>query len=481
MKNVSQENKVLKTRGFFVLFAILIFMYIMNSLTPLLNEDYFSSFVWPKGVPNLGVLPENATRVSSISDVLHNCGVYYMMEGGRLPGGLIVGALFWDLGKACFNPVNAVLMTLLVVEIYWLSHEGKVTFDFNSSYLIWIFFSLWAFNASFVDSCLWMSGSSNYLWMIVAVLAFLLPYVRNFYDNNSFNKDSLKMVVSMFFMGVLAGWSHETTICWLIFILMNWLYICKKRNELHNWKVAGFLGICLGYALLIFAPGNFSRLAMQQQANSGLLFSEIYLYKFNELAGILVFHFFLWYFILRFFIRKKNGINQTKIAIPYLILAKVCSIIAFGSGILMFLIPASTWRVSFLNLVFLTVAVASLFRMQEVTNICIIKDNVKVFLKYVGCSFFTLTVVVSLWCNYTNWNYWQDILALIKKEQQYPTSTVIYVHPYYTDEQLALRFASGFHLIYMPVVYGDENNKINAVVAKYYGIKGIAKKNNIYH
>ena len=50
------------------------------------------------------------------------------------------------------------------------------------------------------------------------------------------------------------------------------------------------------------------------------------------------------------------------------------------------------------------------------------------------------------------------------------------VDPFFTDEKPLLQLGSGFHLIYMPVVYGDEHDRINAAVAKYYGIKGLAKR-----
>ena len=79
---------VINKNGLLVLLMIFCIMWILNIFTPMLNEDYFSSFVWPEGVPNLGTLPEDARRVSSLSDVLENSRVYYLTEGGRLPGGL---------------------------------------------------------------------------------------------------------------------------------------------------------------------------------------------------------------------------------------------------------------------------------------------------------------------------------------------------------------------------------------------------------
>ena len=47
--------------------------------------------------------------------------------------------------------------------------------------------------------------------------------------------------------------------------------------------------------------------------------------------------------------------------------------------------------------------------------------------------------------------------------------------PYFTDSNSLFLFSSGFHLIQMPVVSDDVNNRINLIVAKYYDIKGIAK------
>lgn len=451
-------------------------MLILNILTPMLNEDYFSAFVWPEGVPNLGVLPVNARRISSISDVLENCRVYYLTEGGRVPGGLLLGVLFWDLGKSYFNPFNALIMTVLVMEIYWLTHEGKVTLKFTPSYLVWIFFSLWAFNASFVDSCLWMSGSSNYLWMMVVVFAFLIPYVQNYYDASLISKDNSCKSAGIFLFGVIAGWSFETIICFLILVLGYWLYLCYKQNRLQKWKVSGLLGLCTGYMLLIFAPGNFFRFSQQHQINGEVALNVLFTYKFSELAWIVLFHFFLWYFIVCFLIRNKNRFINNKEMRPYLNIAKCCILVAFGSGILMFLIPVSGWRPSFLSLSFLVMAAASLFRGMKIINEHVLKRREKMFLTFVGYSYFIMTVFVSIWCNYINWNHWNDVLNIIKQEQNNPTNQVLVINPYFTVNKPILNALSGFHLIYMPVVKGDEKHRINVTLARYYGITGIKLK-----
>lgn len=456
-------------KGIMTLLLIFSFMYLLNSLTPLFNEDYFRAFVWPEGLPNLGRLPENTQKVSTFFDVLENARVYYFIEGGRVPG-CVLSTLFSWLGKKYFNPLNALMTTVLVMEIYWLQHEGKVTFDFRPSCLFWIFFSLWAFNIVFVDTNLWIAGSCDYLWMLVIVLLFLIPYTKNYYNPHLLNDDTLEMTAGMFFLGLLSGCSHETTICWLLIILLYWLYLCKKENTLQNWKIAGFIGLCTGYALLIFAPGNYARLFFQQQANNARAFSQLFNYKTIEFLCINYFHFLVWYFIVRFFSKYKNKIKQIQSITPYLKLAAMFTIIALGSGIFMFIIPVPMLRPSFLNLVFLTIAVALLFRAEEVIKESVIQQKTKLFLKLVGCFYFILTISVSIWFNYTNWNQWNNILAIIQKEQKNPTNIIINVEPYSKWSS----FARGFHLIPMPVYPGDENNFINATVAYYYGIKGIS-------
>ena len=189
----------------------------------------------------------------------------------------------------------------------------------------------------------------------------------------------------------------------------------------------------------------------------------------------MLFHFFLIYFIVRFFLSEKRRFKNKPEIKRYLSVAKIFSFIAIGSGIVMFMIPVSGWRPSFLSLVFLVAAVATLFRGQDIANKFVFNKREKGFLKLIGCSYFIMTVFVSLLCNYTNWNHWNDILSLIYMEQKQPSNLVLNVKPYYTDDKAWLHFCSGLHLIYMPVVYGNENNRINATVARYYNIKGVAK------
>ena len=463
----------MRKKGLFILFLIFVLMFILNSFTPLLSDDYYSAFLWPQGMRINDTSHEAIKRMSGFEDIIRGIKGYYYTWGGRVPGGLPVSFFVWQ-GKEFFNPLNAFMIPVLVAEIYWLSHEGKVSVDFNPSYLVWIFFALWAFNVSFLDTCLWLAGSSNYLWMLVIVLAFLIPYIRCYFDINAFKNESILFKIGIFFLGLLAGWSHETTNCWIVLMLLYLLNESWKKGELRFWKISGFTGFCLGYALLVFAPGNFSRLQLQQNTDSVVIASELLSAKILELVTILLFHFIIWYFIVSFIFkykRKKEKFIQKNTSL-YLNIARLFILIAFASGLMMFFIPSNGLRPSFLNLVYLIIASALLFRLQEVNGVYVIDNRGKSILRFIGYSYLTVTIFFSIWGNYINYCHLQKILVSVNEAAKQSQSRIMVVTPSLTSKNDIWLYGSGFHLVPLPF-YEDENYEINKTFSYYYGIKGI--------
>lgn len=466
----------MKKQGLIVLFVILSFIYILNSLTPLLADDYFAAFIWPEGVRINGLVPENAKRITGLANIYESVKNYFLTWGGRVPGSVFRQFFVWQ-GKAFFNLVNAFMLTTLVAEVYWLSHEGKVTFSFNPTYLVWIFFSLWAFNVRFIDTCLWVAGSCDYLWMTVLILAFLMPYVRNYFDASVFKHNITVVAVMLFFLGLIVGCSNETTNCWIVIVLAYWLYVSRKKDDLQAWQLFGFIGFCLGYALLILAPGNYSRLQLQQHTGSLVMSNALLGNKLVELVIILFFHLILWYFIISFFFKFRNRkhlfvCRETDL---YLNTAKLFILIACGSGLIMFFIPSNGLRTSFLNLVYLTVASAFLFRLLEKSGISFFDKASKSFLSIIGCAYLIITMSVSLWGNYINNKYWNDIVINLDKAKVSSANIVIEILPPPTSQNDKWLLGSGLHLVPIPVVH-DESHEFNKMISIYYGIKGIKLK-----
>ncbi len=459
-------------KNIMILSLIFFVMLLLNYMTPLYNEDYFATFVWPMGVPNLGELPENVRRVLSVSDYFDSLKTYYFTGGGRVPGA-IIGGLFANIDKVIFDVFNSFVFVLLIVVIYWLSHKGRITLDFDFSWLVWIFFALWTFNGPFVDTYLWMSGAINYLWMMVVVLLFLLPYVRDFYSPDSYETAGKRMAWSMFFIGLLAGCSHETTICCVILLLFYWLYLCKKENMLQAWKITGFTGLCIGYTCLVFAPGNFTRLGETQYYTT--LDGRIF-----EFSIIFMLQFILWYFIIKF-LRIQSKINANSSVVRHLKLGKAFLAVSVGATTLNTLLPVSCWRPSFLSLVFLIITFSILYTSHKEGHIDIVPDKPRLLLKAVGYTYLIFSIICCLHANFSTWQYWNHSMDYINTERELHPDKIVVIScrkskPY--ESSFIWNFLTMYRVVFPPVGSEDENDRINRIFARYYDIKGIRVEND---
>lgn len=122
------------------------------------------------------------------------------------------------------------------------------------------------------------------------------------------------------------------------FCIISFIFSHRKKEGMENWLYFGFVGLMIGYMLLMFAPGNMVRLYAEQNGNNWLTWERIK-GQFSLFGFIFCyFQVFLWYFSLRslFSLRKrdKNNIELEK----EVWLVKVLLVVAFGmTGIMIFL------------------------------------------------------------------------------------------------------------------------------------------------
>ena len=453
---------MIKKRSFLFLLIIFFIMLFINIMNPLSYDDYFLAFIWPEGLGINEILPPGTKKITDISDLYKSLKAYYLSWGGRIPGQSLMTFFVWQ-GKTIFNFLNSLIFLVLIAEIYWVVHEGRIEPNFKPNYIIWIFFSLWSFNIAFYDTFIWLSGSCEYLWMLVLLIAFLLPYIQNYYNKHLLCNDRLIFSIKMFLLGVLSGDSRETVICWIITILLYWTFKCHKENNLQYWKVSGLFGLCVGYSLLIFAPGNFSRLAIQNHMNGILITEDFLFFKMVQTLAILCFHFLLWYFLVKFFIiysRNKHEFKKSENLFLYLNFAKICTILAFVSGMLMIFIPSGGFRPSLVTLVFLIVAAGTIFRASEKTGFFLFAAKKRVFMKRISCSYLVLTILFALIGNYLNWRHWNSIQNLVKMAQQNHTDLILEIEPYPIRDVHVIKLLSGFHINPMPFNGKNEDDPI---------------------
>ena len=446
-------------------------MFGLNFLMPLCyGDDYVYAFTW-SGQSMYIPLLETAQRVSSITDVFRSQWSHYLTGNGRLPAHLLVQFLLW-MGKSVFNFLNPIIVVLLVLETYWIADKGNVSFKNLQPGRLWgIFFSLWAFTVNFVGVFLWVSGSCNYLWMTAVLLSFIILYVRKYFSINSIMFHSNLSKYMIFLWGMIAGWTNENTVCWLILLLGVWLFRSRKKIGLETWMWYGLAGLCIGYALLIFAPGNAIRAAS---------YAGINIWSWQHMRSKLItfgviefFQIFLWFFILTSF-KKIKSLTLQGDSLRQVFLVKVfCAFNLLSNGIMLFA-PEFPARSGFASLVFLTIAAASLLRLQSDAGIKLIDEYAGKFLLGVAGLYFIVTLGATYAGIYFSNQYDKNVVELVKQHKAAGNLSVLEI-PAPPDCPESLISLSGRHIV-QSTLTEDENDWTNVAYARYYGIKGICVK-----
>ena len=238
MKKIKNIKLSIKQQKYLILFSIFIMMLILNFLTPLIADDYSYSF----GLEN--------KRITNIIDIILKQADHYMKWGGRTVAHTIAN-FFLMYSKYFFNVANSLIYTLLVYLIYEHSRSSEKE---KPLFIILIHFGLYFLTPVFGQTCIWLIGSCNYLWTTTIMLSFLLMYKERANKN-----DRLPLIIGMFFLGIVSGWTNENTAFGLIVITLLSTIIYKKKNKIQRYKLSGLIGLIIGFIIMIIAPGNYVR------------------------------------------------------------------------------------------------------------------------------------------------------------------------------------------------------------------------------
>lgn len=463
--------------GVFVLF------YLLNWLTPMaFGDDYLYTFIW-QGHSMFTPLTEEAVRISSLKDVFVSQWSHYFTWSGRAVSHTLIQLFLWA-GKPVFNLLNSFIAILLIAEIYWCAHKGKVSLYFDSSSLCWISFALWAFTPGFSGVFLWISGACNYLWTAVFLLGFLLPYIRKYYCFEEVMIANKYFKFLMFFLGMIAGWSNENGICWIILVLFLFIFVNRNSSKKETWMFAGLAGLIIGYALLMFAPGNVARLHVELSRMNvetgtvlGWLKRELIGEKLAMLSVVSFFQFLLWYFCLRSLYQLRQQALHNESLKKERKLAMILCFLSFCMTIMMFFSPRFPLRSSFPGTIQLVIAGCILLRIQGEYDIEIVKKNAKRFLFVVGLLYMVVTVPATLYGFYDYNSQIKSLIAYVQNSEE-AKEKIITVQAIIPVSE-ALTNASGLHIPSFEM-FEDENFWSNVAFSRYYGIKGIRMiKNNV--
>ncbi len=447
--------------------CIYLFLYMLNYLHPMsFGDDYLYSFIW-QGKPMFVPLSEYAVRVSSWQDLFVSQWSHYLTWSGRVVAHVLIQFFLW-IGKDIFNFFNAFIGTLLVAEIYWCINKGRVTFSFDSGTVCWIFFVLWAFTPGFSPVFFWLTAACNYLWTNVILLGFLIPYVKKYYMFDKKNEKTIIFALLMFCFGILAGWTNENSVCWIILVLMVFVFECRKKETVEKWMYTGLAGLMSGYALLMSAPGNVERMRAEHGLDWNIM--QALPDNFRMLLAVLLFQLLLWYFVTRSVFSLKSISVRADCFHKEMLLVKILCSLAFGMTAIMLLSPFFPPRSGFSGTIYLIIASGILLRIQTQNGIELIQDRAKKFLFSVGVLYFLLTASVTLQHFYRSYNLINTFIKdTVQKEESYRN---IVDARLLQNSNKKEDIMSGFHTLGFELSE-DENNWINVAFARYYGIKGI--------
>ncbi len=223
--------------------CVFLFFYLLVRHTPMVMDDYNYTFHWGSNGFN-----------KTVFDIFDSLVTHYMYTNGRIVLHFFV-FLFCMVDKVWFN----LSASLCFCALGWL-----VAFHCTGSFrkirphaLLLVYMGYYLLTPSFADSFLWIAGSCNYLFSLVIVLTYLIPWRRALAGKLD---SSRWLYPSMLIGGVLAGWTNENLCLALITIQIGFLIVFHIRKiAVKPWMMLGLVGSVVGAAAMLLAPGNMVR------------------------------------------------------------------------------------------------------------------------------------------------------------------------------------------------------------------------------
>ena len=265
--------------------------------------------------------------------------MHYVDHTGRSVAHFLLRVFLFMGPKWIFNVVSALVFMIQSLLIY-ANIEMKKKYDIRVYAIIICF--LWIFDPAISDTVFWEDGACNYLFTTTIILGFITYFRKCMIQEK---KNSIRLMITMAIMGILAGWCNENTSGGAILFIMMLLFLKWRDNKSFSfvkpWMVSGFVGSVVGFLIMFLAPANFSRKdgAASKEAHSGVLgimarFLKMVLNVKNNYL-ILVLMFVVLLIIIRSIcVTKEKYVEVTSFMklIGFVALATVLSLIAVPDG-----------------------------------------------------------------------------------------------------------------------------------------------------
>ena len=280
----------------FILASFGVLMYVRTRLIPRYADDYPFSFIWDgKHHGNLAFGDQRYRRVRKGRDLVRSQVSHYLTWSGRTVGESLNQLFLIPKDKHLFDLTNTAVIISQILLSDWIGSQRIRIKSIPASLMKALTMGFWFGTPHLCSTALWQTGAMNYSWPGVLQSLFLLPY-----SLSGKNRELKVPVWPMVIAGLLAGWSNEAGGGIACLLAGARLFKDARDKRVEKWKVYGFVSACIGYALLMLAPGNFNRFKLEKEysdilpddfGKSGSVPSE-YVYKPEMFA-----HFFKSSFI----------------------------------------------------------------------------------------------------------------------------------------------------------------------------------------
>lgn len=315
----------------------------------------------------------------------------------------------------------------------------------------------------------WLSGSSNYLWIITPILIMILIF-RKYLINQAAIRNNIVNAFIIFIIGVLAGWSSENGSAGMLVILTLYIvYYYFNNIQMSKYIISGYIGSLIGYGLLITAPGILVRKATEEATVHTYIIFRIFMIAYFWIAflfAIFIILAIVYFLGKRYYdFKKNNSVYQAVIFV----------IASFGAAFCMLAAPTSPERTWFYVVVYIIIAIGIFYEKFdfEVSNVDI---KAKLMLRRL-----VLSVIVISSCNFVVMYLdtvmsTYEIMVQTKAREQYILSEKAKGNLDISTPVLSHKYPL---LAHHDALYGlsditeDKNHYANISVCRYYGIRSI--------
>lgn len=332
-----------------VLFSTFMFMLNLNQFSGYTGDDFLYHFVYAGAWPT-----EHLRPYHNLWDFVSAVYTHMSIWNARMTS-IIFEIFAMQLPKGIFNIFNAAIYALVGLLLNILVSGRSAIF--KPLHLLLTFLLMWFFIPGMGSTVLWASGTANYLWPTVIIIAFFLPF--------RFNKDIKKRSLSfgLFLLGILAGFTNEVggATAILVAVLFMVYNFRKSPSEGILTQAYGVLGAIIGFVLQVSLSAGSAE--TQNYGKSAGFWQQIQV-VFSETihySGYLILIFLILSGLL--FIRRRQWEDTVENLV-------VSSFFFFGSGLVGCvaiiaspITPARLWFVS--NILFITALLLLLEAWQE--------------------------------------------------------------------------------------------------------------------